>query len=456
MNTLLEKLQQYNTKIANKYIPKQWQEAIDDGYANRRYLFKKLFGTRHTIQIPIVYSVEPTMIQYLPDWMKDLNKITEDAKYFVIGNNKFKKLAFLNEFLAPGKKEEVALEMDTTGMLVLTINPYLYSLCSDPRFCSWTSCYSPKGCYYSCMLQIAASDSIMMALIVNSDASKIIGRRFVAIPTNGREGSLRPAIASLKHYGTFPTHYQRSLTDYIIENLFDDSKANWSQVPEGDIENMSSQVRLTNNDNGNGWGYDNGDYEEDMWMDPAKYFCHAKSLFSDVFPTSYLVLHGGNSLDDDDDEDGECCDYCGEYFSELYEIYRGDPEAGHSLDYCEYCRSEYASYSERCQAYIHDNNSVRYYNNDSLDIDFTYEGDNGLVDVWFINTDNVDCDPMDSGSWELFDGEPSASFKNDGDICVFANDFYENTTNLRDAYLDKIRAEEGDNDEQSENIQETT
>ena len=70
-------------------------------------------------------------------------------------------------------------EENTSGQLFLTIDPEWILRCSDRRYTSWQSCFAPDGCYHFSAKEYTTSINIAMAMITNSDMTKIIGRKFV-------------------------------------------------------------------------------------------------------------------------------------------------------------------------------------------------------------------------------------------------------------------------------------
>lgn len=132
-----------------------------------------------TKKIPIIYPSDPIpLIDSIPREIKRANEIVEEANYFIFnGKKKVRKIPFLSQLLP---KYLMPKEENTSGHLFLTIDPEWMLRCSDKEYTSWTSCFAPNGCYYFSAKEYTTSINIAMAMITNSDMTKIIGRKFVS------------------------------------------------------------------------------------------------------------------------------------------------------------------------------------------------------------------------------------------------------------------------------------
>jgi len=271
-------------------VSRKEYESLFNKYLQEKLDYLKIFSKDNlTIEICKGLSDEPELVEYIPFEISEYNEISEEGRYFIINDKKVKKVAFLQEILPRGIYEKLCYT-NTSGKLLLTIDPLWFKLCSDNNYCSWRSCFSPNGDNWFCPYEYSLSKHCLLALIVNDDESKIIARRFIFIP-EGEDGLMSNIIFFNRHYGTFPISYQRELSNYIISKIFEEDKDDWGYEfakEDGDNEIVSEFERLTNVEGiGNHYGRWNNDfsyyedkdcYRSKIWIDFANYLFYRKPI----------------------------------------------------------------------------------------------------------------------------------------------------------------------------------
>jgi len=299
-----------------------------------------------TIEICKGLSEEPELLEYIPEEISEHNEISEEGRYFIINGNKVKKVAFLQELL-PKKDYNKLCYTNTSGKLLLTIDPEWFEICSDRSYCSWTSCFSPNGENWFCPYEYSLSKHCLLALIVNDDESKIIARRFIFIPED-EDGNMGNIILFNRHYGTFPVSYQRELSNFIISRIFGENKDNWGyEFTEEDNGNeiVTEFERNTSVEGiGNHYGSWNRDfsyyedrdcYRSKIWIDFANYLFYRKPIEQGRYLISFH-----NSLEM---EHCSACD-CNVPVENLVNVICWDDENKqvYTAKYCSRCASELA------------------------------------------------------------------------------------------------------------------
>lgn len=279
-------------------VSRKEYESLFNKYLQEKLDYLKIFSKDNlTIEICKGLSDEPELVEYIPFEISEYNEISEEGRYFIINDKKVKKVAFLQEILPRGIYEKLCYT-NTSGKLLLTIDPLWFKLCSDNNYCSWTSCFSPNGDNWFCPYEYSLSKHCLLALIVNDDESKIIARRFIFIP-EGEDGLMSNIIFFNRHYGTFPVSYQRELSNYIISKIFEEDKDDWGYEfakDDGDNEIVSEFERLTNVEGiGNHYGswnrdfsyYEDNYYRSKIWIDFANYLFYRKPMEQERYLISF-------------------------------------------------------------------------------------------------------------------------------------------------------------------------
>lgn len=391
-----------------------------------------------------IAKYEPTLIQHIPRTIRENNKIVEDNKYFIFNDKtKVRKIAWLKSILSNNRL--LALERDadcTTGELYIASSAEWMLRASDRAFVSWNSCFAKGGTHWRSCLQFVTSPNIVIALILNSDKTKIIGRKWVILPwVKGDPGN---TIFYLKSYGTFPLHYQRALSKFLIQNTFDEKKAMWNTWSPKDIDQIreaESAIAIEGAKNvGYGrFGYNREDYVE-VWIDDSAYVTKRKGF--DVEGTISFL----NDVEEESEPEYDyTCDHCGEGCDEINEVLFGHPNYG-SEWYCDDCCTSNATYCEYTDGgiYVNDNYLQRYTRVDSygreLDQALTYIGNDDLIEVNVINKVNVNYKPQKAyqgnfdlfvrGSIEFFDGVPEFAMEHNGEWFMTESKYLEDVREL--------------------------
>lgn len=386
----------------------------------------KLSPVNGLTKIEIV-KYEPTLIQHIPKTITENNKIVEDNKYFTFNDKtRVRKIAWLKSILTNSKL--LALEKDadcTTGELYIASSAEWILRASDREFVSWNSCFAKGGTHWRSCLQFATSPNIAMALILNSDKTKIIGRKWIILPwVKDDPGN---AIFYLKSYGTFPLHYQRALSEFLIRNTFDERKGTWNTwslaKDNEQIREAESAISIEGARNvGYGkFGYRGEDYVNyvEVWIDDSAYVTKRKD-FDAEGTISFL-----NDVEEESEPEYDyTCNQCGEGCDEINEVLFGHPNYG-SEWYCDDCCGSYATYCEYTDGgvYVNDNHLQIYTRVDSygreLDQALTYIGDDKLIEVNVIykpsQWQKACQDNFVRGSIEFFDGVPEFAMEHNGE-----------------------------------------
>jgi len=364
---------------------KVWDSHIDEGFANRKSLFAPLFNDACSVQVPVVYKEDAEIISNLGLNNCFINEIIEDGKYLMQPTVKarVKKVSWLQEHLNRASLD-AQVQNTTSGELWITINPVIMALASDSNYTSWTSCYSPGGCYYDSCLQWCSSYSGMMALILNSDHTKIIGRRWIVFPTK-RDGSLAELVLFQKNYGTFPINYQRSLSEFLIEAVFKTDKHSWKNVSAYDA---SARVYADQDNGGNGYRSYQTNSGHGWYMDPAKFAWASdedvikqgsKYYFNNYCPTGDVF----------------CCTECNEEYP------RDTMQRTWSGDYvCESCREDDYTWSSWNDTYVRND-----------DIFTTYDGEKVHQDTDMFRLMVIGESPTETAERVFGEESPEANIK---------------------------------------------
>jgi hypothetical protein len=317
-------------------------------------------GDEITREVPIIYPMEPELvIGSIPNEISRANKIVEEGNYFIFnGKKKVRKIPFLSQLLP---KKHMPKTENTSGRLFLTIDPNWILRCSDKRYTSWVSCFAPDGCYHFSAKEYGTSINIAMAMITNSEMTKMIGRRFVIIPSRHSNSETREEIVFfLRHYGTFPIHYQRSLSAFITEAVFDSNKDDWDIISkEDDCKAQEERILAKYVDNvGNAKFKSNGDKK--IWFDDSAFVLRGKDAEIDVAYISF----DSDEEDCEEDPDEVECDHCGECWdiSDMFRVYYDDYRDCHNI--CESCFNDVAVLDGFSDEYIYVDEAIEFWHVD--------------------------------------------------------------------------------------------
>lgn len=313
-------------------------------------------GDQITKKIPIIYPSDPIpLIDSIPREIKRANEIVEEANYFIFnGKKKVRKIPFLSQLLT---KDLMPKEENTSGQMFLTIDPEWILRCSDKEYTSWTSCFAPNGCYHFSAKEYTTSINIAMAMITNSDMTKIIGRKFVIIPSRSYNNEREAIVFFAKHYGTFPIHYQRSLSAYIAESVFGSNKDNWKIISKGeDCRDEETKICVEDASNVGNSKFKSGGGKS-IWFDNSLFVLREKSTDID---NAYIFFDSNEEEDDEDSNEYECA-HCGDYWdiNDLYSVYHGNNE-GYDL-ICESCLNSIAVMDDFTGNYIYLDDAVEFW-----------------------------------------------------------------------------------------------
>lgn len=401
-----------------------------------------------TKKIPIIYPSEPTpLIDSIPKEIRRANEIVEEANYFIFnGKKKVRKIPFLSQllpsFLMP--KEE-----NTNGCLFLTIDPEWILRCSDKEYTSWVSCFAPDGCYHFSAKEYTTSINIAMAMITNSDMTKIIGRKFVIIPSRDYSNVREAIVFFAKHYGTFPIHYQRSLSAYIAESIFGSNKDNWKIMSKEDdcrAEEAKIYVKdICNIGNSNF----RGEGGKSIWFDDSSFVLREK----DADIENAFISFDSKEEENEEDPDEAPCDNCGDYWNrgDLYSVYYNNNRDCSLV--CESCLDDVATIDEFTGNYIYSDEAVEFWHVDSHGnaryTKYTTEeyANYNLTEIRVI--DGIRNNELLEHDLLYADSVPNSCVEYDGGyLCVDIED----TDNS--AILELIKKLEGDDDEDKEEPEE--
>lgn len=313
-------------------------------------------GSQITKKIPIIYPSEPTpLMDSIPLEIRRANEIVEEANYFIFnGKKKVRKIPFLSQLLP---KSQMPKEENTSGLLFLTIDPEWMLRCSDPEYTSWTSCFAPDGCYHFSAKEYTTSINIAMAMITNSDMTKIIGRKFVIIPRSCYNNVREAIIFFAKHYGTFPVQYQRSLSAYIIESVFGSNKDNW-KVMSNEEDCRAEEAKIYVEDISNvGNSYFRSGGNKSIWFDDSSFVIREKG--TDI--ENAYISFDSEETDGEEDLDGYPCDNCSDYWNsnDLHRVYYNNNRDCNLI--CESCLNEIAVVDDFSGNYIYLDEAIEFW-----------------------------------------------------------------------------------------------
>jgi hypothetical protein len=442
----------FSAHAQRRSIVEQYTYAWHRAILGKNKLCGGLFNEEATIEIPITYAPENTMKKFIPECIALYNDIVEDDKYFIFNNkHKERKNAFLKEILLRDHYNRIETE-NTKGRLMLTIDPVWFGRSSDRDggWTSWSSCFSPTGCYRQSSLEMATSLSMFMAMILNNDGTKIIGRKWVVIPIL-EDLRYAPFIAFLKSYGTFPTHYQKSLSDFLISTIFGEEKKTWSV--SSDTGNNTDRIKnvYTNRYMGGtslkaNWDYNFGTCSPErsatIYIDAPPFITSQKGFAENDVKMSVL-FDGIDCWDDDDSDGGFQCEFCHENGFDEYDGAWVEGSAEHEW-WCDECVNNHAvmdyfldEYVPRndpqtCQFRYHVCGTSVYYetlftqNLDELESVVMLDDDGGVVDeILFFEPEDCHLIMCDEDGYSMFQ-----------------SDWNNHSTTLKDAWEAKREAEE--------------
>ena len=405
-------------------------------------------GNQITKKIPIIYPSDPIpFIDSIPREIRRANEIVEEENYFIFnGKKKVRKIPFLSQLLP---KSQMPKEENTSGQLFLTIDPEWILRCSDRMYTSWTSCFAPDGCYHFSAKEYTTSINIAMAMITNSDMTKIIGRKFVIIPSSCHKNIRKAIVFFAKHYGTFPINYQRSLSAYIAESVFGSNKDNWKIMSkEADCRDEEAEIYLEDVSNIGNANFRNGGGKS-IWFDDSIFVFREKGT---NIEKAYIFFDSNEEEDDENSDEYECAQ-CGDYWdiNNLHNVYY-DNSRGYDL-ICESCLNDIAVIDYFTDSYIYLDNAVEFWHVDPRGNVFitrhtTEEyANHNLVEIHVIggirNNELWKCDLL------YADKVPNSCMKyHDKYLCVDIED----TDNS--AILELIKKFEGKDDEDEEEPEE--
>ena len=350
----------------NDYYITKYDESWTNAIYRKKAIYNDLFHNQLTIEIPVANLEDEkyhNLIKFLPNNLLLNNKIKEDGKYFYINGKKCRKLAFLQEYFTDQHLKENLDIHTTTGKLYLTIDPNWFIKCSDDEMTSWYSCFAPDGEFFFCPYEYATSDSILMAMILNDDKSKIIGRKWVVIPECNYiiadelkqyfcNNELFKLILFLRSYGTFPIEYQRSLSEFIITNLFHEKKDDYhifsNSKDELSVREIEAHIYIEGQTEGGDYqSFNTGRVARNLYFEAAEYIAIKKNLDLNAIELKPIVQFEGPPLDEDDlyyQDRVPHCERCGEeLYGYTYDVYVNDTDTER---WCENCTSGYAAIDE--------------------------------------------------------------------------------------------------------------
>ena len=402
-------------------------------------------GNETTKELPIIYPVEPDpLIGLLPTEIRVANEVIEEANYFIFnGKKKVRKIPFLSQLLPKNNMKNI---QSTSGRLFLTIDPEWILRCSDTEYTSWVSCFAPNGCYHFSAKEYTTSINIAMAMITNSNMTKMIGRRFVIIPSsNGNRNTREEIVFFAKHYGTFPIHYQRSLSAYIAESVFGSDKDNWKSISnEDDCHAEEAEIHVEGVDNvGNSRFMSEGN--KSIWFDDSAFVLRKKG--SDI-ENAYI------SFDSDEEGPEADCEHCQDRYDldDLRRVYYDN-----YTDYCLICGSclnDIAVMDSFTGDYIYSDEAVEYWyvnyrgNTDHTRYTTKEYAERNLYVIHVIGGIGND-NKLQEDDLLYADGVPNSCVKYNGEyLCVDIED----TDNS--AIMELIKELEGEDDEDEEEPEE--
>ncbi|MDX9810134.1 MAG: hypothetical protein RBT04_08305 [Sphaerochaetaceae bacterium] len=405
-------------------------------------------GDEITKKIPIIYPSEPApLIDSIPVEIRRVNEIVEDANYFIFnGKKKVRKIPFLSQLLL---KSQMPKEENTSGQLFLTIDPEWILRCSNRQYTSWESCFAPGGCYHFSAKEYTTSINIAMAMITNSDMTKIIGRKFVFIPSDSYDGARKAIVFFAKHYGTFPIHYQRSLSAYIAESIFGSDKDNWRIMSkEDDCRAEEAEIYVVDVDNAGNANFKSGGGKA-IWFDQSLFVLREKGTEIE----NAIISFDSEEEEDSNSNEVECA-HCGDYYEEdeFRCVYYNNNRSYNLL--CPVCVDDLAVMDEITGDYIYSDEAVEYwhvdYRGNASYTAYTTEGyaSRNLNEIYLVSGIRNDNKLCKYGS-VYADDIPDSCVKYDGEyVCVDIED----TDNS--AILELIKELEGEDDEDKEESEE--
>jgi len=408
-------------------------------------------GNETTKELSIIYPAEPDpLIGLLPTEIMVANEVIEEDNYFIFnGKKKVRKIPFLSQLLPKNNLRNI---QSTSGHLFLTIDPEWILRCSDKEYTSWTSCFAPDGCYHFSAKEYTTSINIAMAMITNSDMTKIIGRKFVFIPSCGHSNVREEIVFFAKHYGTFPIHYQRSLSAYIAESVFGSNKDNWKSISnEEGCRAEEAEIYVEGVDNvGNSRFMSEGN--KSIWFDESAFVLYEKD--ANIENARIFFDSDEENGEEEEDSDEVECEHCGGYFdaSDLYSVYYNNNRGCSFV--CESCLDDIATIDEFTGDYIYSDEAVEFWHvNSHGNASYTkytteeYARSN-LFEIHVIGGIGND-NKLQEDDLLYADGIPNSCVEYDGEyLCVDIED----TDNS--AIMELIKELEGEDDEDEEEPEE--
>jgi len=317
---------------------------------------KKILGESGRVEIEInnreVYKVTEIQCDDF-EALRKHNVIVETEKYIEVNGINYTKSKFLDIYFENRKHQ--LINNDTSGKLILSGMVDDFLRCSHEDFTTWESCFAPDGCYKQSVLAFIKSKQVIMALITNSDNTKIIGRRWLIV--------IEDMIFGLYTYGTFPASYDIATKQYLEKTFFDGKKINY--ISKDDAYEIIKYIGSSTSSTG--WGLRYGgseDYEgvggAETYIDNPLYLISTKTE-SEIMERveendTCLDISRINNID-------MCeCAHCGDSVHED-DAYRGFDGTQYC---CEDCRDAECVYSDIEDDYINRYNASQIYSNQEL------------------------------------------------------------------------------------------
>lgn len=360
---------EYDYSFGHRTILPDSDEILDLAI-KKAYAYSELLNGNMRAEVPTSTSMASIILENIKQgtsttrYMSMVNQISvTDKGNVLIGKKVIKHRKFFETFIGYVPEE---LDSTTTGRMIISADPNDFMKCSHRDYVTWGSCFRPGGEYSHTTVAFATAPNVLMALIENESGTKIIGRKFVLVFDN--------FILFLKKYGTFPIEYQKDLSRFIVQKLWNKSKSQTTIVSDADALMDVTKKISAFTDNGY-WkklqGISFNKYDS-HYVDPCYFAVYPKdagtSLLNMVSNTDYkldLPIYLKDGRDDIQ------CDGCGEYFDSSSYVYT---DITGNYHYCsEDCREDQCVWSNIESGYVRrvDTTRIRI-----LDRDFDYIRDN--------------------------------------------------------------------------------
>lgn len=314
-----------------------------------------------TVAVPVVY--ENCLLELLPSLFTAINEVREEGKYFLVNGKKLKKLTLFEMLMTPETISSLDLN-GTTGKLWLTVDPlWFYRATWTNEWINAQSCFKPTGQHHASCWANMLSLNYMLAMVTDSEMTKVIGRRWIILPHTD-DGGLAQVALFLRRYGDLNMAHQRSMSDWICTNIFHKDKKDCRIVDSGqELGDVEKSIYIPCYNSGYGSykkDHDSDTYFGNWWTDNSNVIVTGEKDIPDVMLLSTAFYDdSANSDEDEDEDDRDCCEYCGERY-DSDDLYWVGPDGNDRV--CRLCRDVHYTYCDLVDEYWRNNRVYEVWN----------------------------------------------------------------------------------------------